>query len=182
MHIGPSLVKHFGVIELKTSRRGRPKIDRPKIDLGTPELQAKRLAASPHDATLSTTPLDVIKARGIISDEAHTAATYFAALRKIVFGKAHPGAIDLTAISGIADLPDEKRSAETERLYRDACSAMKHYSRAAFDAVENLVIHERWPAWLTARTKAQQPRDHARFTLGIAALLGWYKGHHRKAA
>lgn len=164
---------------MNRNRRGRPKLDRPKTDLGTPELIAKRMAASPADTTLSTTPLDVLKARQIISDEAHGAATYFAALRKMVFGKAHPGAIDLTAISGAS--PDEFDRADAEIKYRDACNAIKAMSRASLDAVENLVIHERWPSWLHNEA-GKVGRDYQRFSLGIAALLGWYKGSMRRAA
>ena len=162
-----------------TRKRGRPRLNRPRQDLGTPELIAKRLAASPGDPTLATNPLDVLKARRIISDEAYGAASYFAALRKMVFGKAHPGAMDLTAVSGAS--PEEFDSAEAEIKYRDACNAMKAMSRASLDAVENLVIHERWPGWLT-RSGAMSGSGYDRFCLGISALLGWYKGSMRRAA
>ena len=163
------------------AKRGRPRLNRPAVDRGTPELQYKRLMASPDDPALSTSPIDVLKARKIISDEAHSAAVYFAALRKIVFGKAHPGAIDLTAVSAFSGA-DEPDRADAEIKYRDACNAVKAISRASLDALENLVVHERWPCWMVARTKAQQPRDYHKFTLGLAALLGWYKGSMRRAA
>lgn len=157
--------------------RGRPRLDRPKIDLGTPELILKRSMASPVDHTLSTSPIDVLKARGVISDEAHTAATYWAALRKIVFGKAHPGAIDLTAISSAA-MPDELDRADAEIKYRDACAAVKSYSRAALNSLENIVIHEIYPAWINA--KGPDCSAYRTFSLGMAALLGWYRGKNRK--
>lgn len=133
------------------------------------------------DATLSTNPLDVLKSRKIISDEAHGAASYFAALRKIVFGKAHPGAIDLTAISSVG-MPNELDRADAEIKYRDACNAMKAMSRASLDAVENLVVHERWPSWLINWTRGTQSREYHHLSAGIAALLGWYKGSMRKVA
>ena len=162
-------------------RRGRPKLNRPAIDTGTPELIHKRMMASPMDATLSTNPLDVLKSRKIISDEAHGAASYFAALRKIVFGKAHPGAIDLTAISSVG-MPNELDRADAEIKYRDACNAMKAMSRASLGAVENLVVHERWPSWLINWTRGTQSREYHHLSAGIAALLGWYKGSMRKVA
>lgn len=162
---------------MRTNRRGRPRSDRPRIDLGTPEQIHKRAMLSPTDPTLSTTPLDVLKARNIISDEAHTAASYFAALRKMVFGKAHPGAIDLTAVSG---MPSELDRADAESKYRAACGWMKQQSRASLDAVENLVVHERWPGWLLGQS--MHGTDYMRFCVGISALLGWYKGNMRKAA
>lgn len=162
---------------MRTSKRGRPPTNRPRIDLGTPEQIHKRAMLSPTDPTLSTTPLDVLKARNIISDEAHTAASYFAALRKMVFGKAHPGAIDLTAVSG---MPNELDRADAESKYRAACGWMKQQSRASLDAVENLVVHERWPGWLLGQS--MHGTDYMRFCVGISALLGWYKGNLRKAA
>lgn len=162
---------------MRTNKRGRPRSDRPRYDLGTPEQIHKRAMLSPTDPTLSTTPLDVLKSRKIISDEAHTAASYFAALRKMVFGKAHPGAIDLTAVSG---MPNELDRADAESKYRDACAAMKAMGRASLDAVENLVVHERWPGWLLSQS--MHGTDYARFGTGVAALLGWYKGNMRKAA
>jgi hypothetical protein len=137
----------------------------------------KRATLSPTDPTMSSNPLDVLRVRNIISDEAHTAASYWAALRKMVFGKAHPGAIDLTAVSG---MPNELDRADAESKYRDACFAMKAQSRASLDAVENLVVHERWPFWLTGGST--HGTDYMRFCVGISALLGWYKGKMRRAA
>lgn len=163
---------------MRTNRRGRPKSDRPKFDVGTPEQIMKRATLSPTDPTMSSTPLDVLKSRNIVSDEAYSAATYWAALRKMVFGKAHPSAIDLTAVSG--SNPSELDRADAEGKYRDACYAMKAQSRASLDAVENIVVHERWPFWLTGGST--HGTDYMRFCVGISALLGWYKGNMRKAA
>ena len=104
-----------------------------------PELAARRLAISPRDASLATAPLDALKARGpeALSDEAYSAACYFAALRKLVFGKAHPRAVDLTAVSK-GGLPDELDAAGAERKYRDACNYVRGQSRLAFEALEKI--------------------------------------------
>jgi hypothetical protein len=136
---------------------------------------------APRDATLSTTPLDVCLTRGVISDEAHAAATYFNALRKLVFGKAHPPAVDLTAASR-GGLPDELDLPAAEENYRQAWASMKAVSANSFWAVENLVVHERWPKWLLTEGRGKLDPDRNKFCLGIAALLGWYKGRQRKAA
>ena len=162
------------------NKRGRPRLDRPKHDYGTPELILKRMELSPMDTARSTTPLDVCLSRGVISDEAHSAATYFNALRKLVFGKAHPPAIDLTAASR-GGMPDELDTAQAEMNYRDACAAMKCQGRQALDAVENLVVHERWPDWLF-KHQNNNLASRNKFCLGIAALLGWYRGRQKKAA
>lgn len=164
------------------SRRGRPRSDRPRHDYGTPELIAKRISLSPQDATQSTTPLDVAHARGLISDEAHAAGIYFNALRKLVFGKAHPPAIDLTAISSMGSTPDELDRAEAETKYREACAAMKCQSRQALDAVENVIVHERWQDWMFPNKGGNFGTSQRYFGLGMAALLGWYRGRQRKTA
>lgn len=163
-------------------RGGRPKSTRPRTDLGTPELIAKRIALSPSDPTRGTTPLDVLKTRGpdVLSEESYSAASYFAALRKIVFGKAHPAAIDLTATTH-GRLPEEFDSADAERRYRQACNYVRGQSRMAFEALESLVVHEQWPAWMFAgRGKRDTAQRH--FEVGIAALTAWYRGRTRKAA
>lgn len=162
------------------TRRGRPKSDRPKFDTGTPELIMKRATMAPADPTLSTSPIDVLLARKLISDEAHSAAVYFNALRKLVFGKAHPSAIDLTAVSR-GGMPEELDLADAERKYRDACAAMRGFSRHALDAIENLVVHERPATWMFAG-KGRRDRAQAQFMAGLGALLCWYRGRQRKAA
>lgn len=162
-------------------KRGRPKLDRPKHDYGTPELIKHRITMAPKDATLSTTPLDVCRSRGIISDEAYSAAICFAGLRKLVFGKAHPPAIDLTAVSR-GGLPDDRVSAEDEADYREAYAALKCRGLKALDAVENLVVHERWPDWLFRQRGAHTSALQKHFGLGVAALLGWYRSRRRRAA
>lgn len=162
------------------ARRGRPKSNRPAIDLGTPELIRKRMHIAPADATLSTTPLDALKSRGQISDEAYTAACYFHALRKMVFGKAHPAAIDLTAVSS-GGMPEELDTATAERRYREACNAVKQQGRQVLDALENLVVHERWPEWMFSGRGKTSP-DKNKLMLSLAALLGWYRGRQRAVA
>ena len=166
---------------MHAAKRGRPRENRPKVDFGSPELIRKRLNLVPHDPTQSTTPLDVAHAKGIVSDEAHSAGTYFNALRKIVFGKAHPPAIDLTATNS-GGIPAEFDRAEAEAKYRDACAAMKCQGRQAFDAVETVVVHERWQEWMFNGDGGRHISAQRHFGLGMAALLGWYRGRQRKPA
>lgn len=161
------------------AKRGRPKKpSRPLIDEGTKELREKRMFISPQDQTLTTNPLDALLARRMISDEAYSAAGYFAALRKLVFGKAIPPAIDLNATSG--GEPDEFDGGKAEGRYRDACAAMNRVSRGSRDAVENLVVHERWPSWMFAVHRGGHTVDRRKFGEGMAALLGWYQGRRRE--
>jgi hypothetical protein len=161
----------------KSAKRGRPKSNRPKVDYGTPELIAKRMSVTPMDATQSTSPLDALRAKGLLSDEAYTAACYFGALRKLVFGRAHPRAMDLTAVSR-GGVPVELDVATAERKYRDACAAVHGHGRPALDALENVVVHERWPVWMFSGRGKRAP-EQRHFEVGAAALLGWYRGRRR---
>lgn len=160
------------------AKRGRPKLDRPRIDYGTPESIKRRMSISPSDPTQSSNPLDALRARKLISDEAHAAAVYFAGIRKRMFGKAIPPCMDLTAVSGSPQEFDDADAARAEIEYGDACNAMKAQGRASYDAVENLVIHERWPEWIGSSNAIRQNK----FMLGLAALLHWHKYKDRKAA
>lgn len=155
------------------AQRGRPRENRPRYDYGTPELIAKRMGLSPMDATQSTCPLDVMLSKGTISTEAHTAATYWVAQRKRAFGKAHPVAIDLTAIS-MAGSPDEMDNGDAERRYRDGCAHIKRFGARTFMATEDILVHQRWPEWIKLPNSAHWERRLV--LLGIAALLGWYRG------
>lgn len=159
-------------------KRGRPPLNRPRVDYGTPETIKRRMSISPSDPTQATNPLDALRARRLISDEAHAAAIYFAGIRKRMFGKAIPPCMDLTAVSGGPTEFDDKEAARSELEYRDACYAMRAQGRASYDAVENLVIHERWPEWVGSSNSLRQTK----FMVGLAALLGWYKNKDRKAA
>ena len=98
----------------KINRAGRPRINREMKDSGTPELIMKRLQSS-KDPTMSTCPIDVLLSRGDISQETHSAAVYFAGLRKRIFGKATPGAIDLLSTShGRPDELEDTDEAKTQ--------------------------------------------------------------------
>lgn len=157
------------------AKTGRPKSIRPKFDYGTPELIAKRMMISPRDTTLSTCPLDVMKAKDIISQEAYDAAVYFVGLRKRMFGKAHPSAIDLLAVSG--GRPDEADDALAERKYREACAAVRRFGAKTFNCLEDVLIHERTPDWIHFRQSSHWERRLV--LLGISALLGWYRERPR---
>lgn len=160
----------------KIHKGGRPKLDRPRFDLGTPELIAKRISIS-LDPTLSTCPLDAMLGRRIISQEVHSAATYFLALRKIVFGKATPQAIDLLAVSG-GSTPDEVDLPQAENGYREACAAMRRKGERTFWTVENILVHEVWPQWLTAPKSVHW--ESRLCMIGLGALRDWYEGKNKR--
>ena len=56
--------------------------------------------------------------------------------------------------------------------------AAERTSPAALDALENIVVHEQWPAWMFAgRGKREMAQRH--FEVGAAALPGWYRGRRK---
>jgi hypothetical protein len=62
-------------------KRGRPRFDRPSIDQGTPEQQAKRSAlAGGADPALMEHPLGIMLARDLISREQYEAGCQYATL------------------------------------------------------------------------------------------------------
>lgn len=61
-------------------RRGRPRQNRPEIDLGTPETQEKQKLG------LCAEPLDRLLADGRITPEMHRAALHFRWLHSLVYG------------------------------------------------------------------------------------------------
>ena len=157
-------------------RGGRPRQQRRDVDAGTPELIAKRAAVS-RDPTLSTCPVDVMLSRRLIDSDIHLAAGYFAACRALVFGSPHPRALDLLRVSGSASIPN---ASEAEARYRRACAMLRQRGAAVLNAVEMLVVHERFPAWLAANEPCRA-RD---LTMnGLTTLYDWYRGrNHRRAA
>jgi hypothetical protein len=154
---------------------GRPRKNLPDIDTGTPELMAKRLAMA-SDPTLSTCPLDLALSKGFIDRDQHTAAGYYAACRALVFGSPHPKALDLLRTSGADTIPN---ASQAETKYRNACEDLRARGPGVLDAMENFVVHERFPVWLL-RGRPDRARD--RVMEGFAVLMDWYRGRRRDRA
>jgi hypothetical protein len=159
----------------KVYKGGRPRKTHPSVDLGTPELAAKRASLS-ADQTLSTCPLDLALAKGVIDQETHAACGYFAACRALVYGSPHPRALDLLRVSGSNLIPN---ASEAEARYRDACGALSARGRSILDAAENFIVHERFPRWLLA---SDQTRASERALEAFAVLVDWYSGRCRRRA
>jgi len=169
----------------KINKGGRPKNKpRPSIDLGTPELIMKRTQISPEDATLASCPLDAIKAlrydkvHPVISLDAYNAACAFRATRQNVFGSPHPKAMDLLHATGGEPTGGD---ATDEAEFRRACDMLKSHGRGVFDAVDNVIIHERYPGWLKGKQSAHCP-DRKKFMLGLSVLIKWAKTRRAQKA
>jgi hypothetical protein len=168
----------------RKGRAGRPKAPpKPKIDLGTPELQRKRMLIvgtkpdDPRDMTLSTCPLDALLARCMISEEAHAAGVYFRACRLRALGSPHPKALDLLQVQGAAFTGP---TSAAESNWREACELLRRRGAHILSAVESIVIHEQWPWWMSAR-KGKHPKDRRLFGIGMGELLAWHKTHGQRS-
>lgn len=154
-------------------RGGRPRADRPRYDLGTPELIMKRAQMSPSDPTLSSTPLDALLGRNHITSEQYAAAFYFKAIRNIIFGRPHPGAVNLDM--GLRHGPEEyEDTQEAELRYRRACRALMARGNRVFKTFEAVVIHDEWPVWL--KIKNSKHYEAAQFRTGLDEIVKWYRG------
>lgn len=134
--------------------RGRPKGDRPSMDLGTPELRARRtLLVGEADPALAAYPLGILLARGLIGREQHEAGCRYGFLYGRVLGRTHLScaaiyerlAAETGAPRANADEEQEKRHQDQFRLGKNRLLAA---GRRVCDATENLVVFARLPRFL----------------------------------
>lgn len=121
-------------------------------------------------------PVDVLLLRRWLSQEEHTACVMFAGVRKLLFGKALPPAMDLTAATG-RSAPDEWDIPKAEHAYRYACAKLRAKGGQVFKMIEDVIVHEQWPdGW---RQWIALPRDKTKhwealtMNAGVGALTDW---------
>jgi len=138
-----------------TAQRGRPKIERPELDKGTPEQQARRLRLSAGaDPALTEYPLGMLLARHLISGEQHEAGCYYAYLygRTIGTGQVTCGFLYQQVASmwiGSEDI-SEATEARIESLFRLGKNRLLAAGRRLCDAVENVAVFGRCPRFMNA--------------------------------
>jgi len=120
-----------------TRRRGRPKIERPSIDTGTPELVMKRLMG------LTAESLDLCLERGIINPEQHWCGIHLRWLYTLRHGAPGVRALDPTHLGGFENKLDNSLwRQEREREYLDALARL-HESKHAVHIMNICVFNER---------------------------------------
>jgi len=192
------------VKKVKIWKGGRRKVTEAK-DFGTPEQQYRRIVLAGgkpvpaefdgkgsamrvtrwKDADEETQkfalertscPVDVLLLRGWLTQDEHTACVLFAGVRKLLFGKPTPPAIDLTRASG-ASTPDEISIPKAERAYRYACAKLMAAGGEVFKLVEELVVHEEWPEnwrhWIGMPRKQTRHWEALAMMRGMEALADW---------
>lgn len=124
-----------------TSRRGRPKSDRPRTDMGTPELILKRALDETAEA------IDLCLQRRIITRDQHWCGLHLRWLYTIRYGAPGISAIDLTRIDGMEMIEDslEWRSAR-EKEFSDAAQRLK--SKRCYQPVMQLCVFNERPNFL----------------------------------
>ena len=165
-------------------KRGRPRLDRPSSDDGTPELQARRSAlVGAGDPALAEYPLGIMLARGLISAEEHEAGCYYAALYAKAVARANLSCAHLyrrmIAGSGQGRELDEKSQEHIERLFRQGKNRLLAAGHRVCEATENLAVFGRPARFLDRRQTALLRRgaDYNEFqaTLaGLAVLVACY--------
>lgn len=168
---------------LKRSTHGRPKENRPKYDLGTPELQMKRLAAlGPQrqgwpapDLAYAESPLGAMLWQGFLHPEYETskrmydAGIAFAGWWTLVHPKSHAqGTLGQFQPKGSTEEID---TAEAESNLAAASAHLKK-ERAVYDAVVNTCVYNRLN---------YDPRAIEKLRTGLCRLVVWGRVQRRAA-
>lgn len=157
-------------------KRGRPRFDRPAVDQGTPEQQARRQAlAAGGDPTLTEHPLGLMLARGLISPEQHEAGCYYAVLYGRAVARTDLSVASLyrrlLAESGRGKDIDEADLARMQALYRLGKNRLLAAGRRIATATENIAVFGR-PARFLGRPLGARLKRGADFAELEAVLEG----------
>jgi hypothetical protein len=161
-------------------KRGRPKNaaanDNDKLDPGTAELQMKRAQlARGLDPTACAHPLDLLRAKGWLTDVEQRAGFRYAALyRRVIgrtdmsYGRFYDG---LSGIGGRSPMManDEADQLRAEAQFRRAKRDLLRAGLQVALVTERVSVFGIWPGWIFA---AAGERDHdcQRLRAGLAVL------------
>ncbi len=167
-------------------RRGRPRQDRPAVDLGTPEQQARRAAlVADGDPSLSEYPLGLMLARRLIGPEQHEAGCHYGYLYGRAVGKGDLSCAAIYArlaaeVRPCAAEPNEAREAREQAMFRLGKNRLLAAGRRVCDATENLVVFGRVARFLescdrrAAAARRGDAADLAAVLAGLDALVACY--------
>lgn len=142
----------------------------PARDRGTPELQSRRAhLAGQGDPALTTFPLGVMLANGLIGQDEYKAGCRYAYLHAVVFGKDHlVGAREYERVErGRLPEMDDEDFAELQAEVIRAVVGMTYASKAALEAA---VVYEKMPPWLVPSWPTE---EHVRYAAYFRAGLNW---------
>src|SRR5438876_6131735 len=165
-------------------KRGRPRLDRPATDRGTPELQARREALVPgSDPALAEHALGIMLARSLISAEQYEAGCYYAGLyaRAVAPPDLSVAALyrRLLAEAGKGREIAESDLEKIQRLYRSGKGRLMAAGRGVAAATENIAVFGRPPRFLFAPPSRALRSEAARAEMetvleGLSVLAACY--------
>ena len=165
-------------------RRGRPKLERPSVDGGTPELQARRRAlVGEADPALAAHPLGVMLARGLIGRAEHDAGCRYALLYARAVSRTELSVAHvyrrLLAESGRSHELDEASEARIQAQFRLGKNRLLAAGRRICSATENLAVFARPARFLDISRPGELKRGAAHAELaavleGLAVLAACY--------
>ncbi len=133
----------------KQGRVGRPRSQayKPRYDLGTPELAMKKArATNGEDPALSTTALDRLFAKGLITGDQRQAGFRYLILRQQMFGKSAAKIGSYTDLMGtFNDLAEERTPEEQQELQEEFCNAddaLKDSGTASYHATRAIILDD----------------------------------------
>jgi len=165
-------------------RAGRPALERPKVDAGTPELCARRARlAGGGDPSLTESPLGILLARGLIGREQHDSGRHYASLYRQSVGRTQLSCdrhySQLIADGGrAARSRDDAAQARIEARFRLGKNRLLAAGRRVCEATENLVVFGAAPRFLEAglsgHRRAGDTRELEAVVLGLETLAACY--------
>jgi hypothetical protein len=169
---------------IASRKRGRPRFDRPSIDQGTPEQQAKRSAlAGGGDPALTEHPLGIMLARRLISREQYEAGSQYATL---YYQTVAPTTVSveshyrrLMAEGGGGEEIGEEDLRRLQALFRHGKNRLLAAGRRVTMATENIAVFGRPARFLSRSAKMSLKRgtDFAELQAvldGLSVLVACY--------
>jgi hypothetical protein len=136
---------------------------------GTPELLIKRarMVGERNDPVLSTTPVDVMRARGIIGEDEQRAGAWFGGLARIVLGK--PYGYDVLNETRGSEPTDEVVRRVTV-AYAFVCETLEAHARGELIDILHFRIFPPWLIKTVNNGTALRAGDVAARARALAAL------------
>ncbi len=156
--------------------RGRPSAKRPRLDTGTPEARARRLAlARGGNPDMVSCPLDIYLTRGIVTARQHEAGKRYAVLYGAFCGRT-------SAQSSFARGPgggtarDEDSQARLEFRYREIAARLDPRDKKIVDRV--CVYHGAVAntEWLSAIPRLRNALDDLAYQFGLTRRKAGHSG------
>jgi hypothetical protein len=159
-------------------KRGRPRLNRPKVDEGTPELRARRAAVTrgaiegAKDPAYAEHPLGVLLMQGILSPEfkagkaLYDAGIYFASL----WIAANPKAFPTGTLGRLQPGSSVEVAGDAADQLKALCAHLAK-ERAVYDAVVNTCVYRRLNL-----------RNMEKLRTGLARVSSWRRLQRSEAA